>query len=60
MKVQDLNTGDLIEWRGQDRLVIEHVNLLATGDVEIMGEFIDKSGYAVGTYAYDTEIVVLD
>lgn len=58
-KVQDLETGDLVEWKGERR-VIENVKVLLNGDVEVCYEFLDKTGYGVAEIARDTEIVQID
>jgi len=58
-KVQNLETGDLVEWKGERR-IIERVATLPNGDIEVSYEFLDKTGYGVAEIAPDTEITVLD
>ena len=58
-KVQNLETGDLVEWKGERR-IIERVATLPNGDIEVRYEFLDKTGYGVAEIAPDTEITVLD
>jgi len=58
-KVQDLETGDLVEWKGERR-IIENVIVLRNGDVTVSYEYLDKNGYGVAEIARDTEITVLD
>jgi len=58
-KVQYLETGDLVEWKGERR-IIENVATLPNGDIEVRYEYLDKNGYGVAEIATDTEIIVLD
>lgn len=59
MKVQDLKPGDIIEWCTSRQLEVEHVIPQTTGDVEIMGKGVDFNGYGVGTYTYDTDLLLI-